>query len=133
MNFTHMLGVQLRTQQDHGIDPRTLDGDALVEYIRWNALALTAELGRMLDETHWEPWIKHDGAVIPDQDRYLMRLICAFRFVLNLTLAGTGDVLTTEIARRFVDGFDYRHEAEMRAMLADESEYIAPKSARIPL
>lgn len=89
----------------------------LAAYIRVQALALTAEVHEVLNETHWKPWaVRPDGAdVVISKKRYTGELADVFIFFMNLMLAG--DVTTAELMmavnakqdknmQRWLNGYD---------------------------
>jgi hypothetical protein len=108
-----MLQRQLRLQIDSfGIDPRTLDGDARKDFIRWNMTALVCELAEALQEQPWKPWSTKTER---DDIAFLGEMIDAFHFWMNLVLTCTDDprviynlyAAKADVnAKRQVDGYD---------------------------
>lgn len=89
-----MLERQHRLQvESFGKDPCTLEGEELIEFIRWNVLALTDELHEALQEVNWKPWSSAPRE-IRDPSAYGKELVDAFHFFMNLVLAGSSDPST---------------------------------------
>lgn len=69
----------------YGNDPMALEGDAKIDYIKWNYIAAVKELGEMLDEIGWKPWATsrhvYDNAAageIVDVMHFLANMLLAF-------------------------------------------------------
>ena len=97
-DLQRMLDRQLELQQrSFGVDPPSLEGEDLVEFIRWNVLALTDELHEALGEVKWKPWTSDSGWV--NRDAFVKELIDALHFWMNLVLAAGGS--SVEITDRY--------------------------------
>lgn len=84
MNFTDALKAQLELQiKSYGSDPRDLDDEGKLEWIRWNMLALEDELHEALAEVGWKPWAKSKHI---NRDAFISELVDAFHFLMNLML-----------------------------------------------
>lgn len=84
MTFQEALDAQHQLQiNSFGNDPKTLDDEAKLEWIRWNMLALMDELHEALAETGWKPWAKSKHVA---RDAYVSELVDAFHFLMNLML-----------------------------------------------
>lgn len=85
VTLEQLLDTQ-RVLQEHmrDGDPRRLEGEARVEFIRWNALALVVELGEALDHVGWKPWA--EGGWVEERPA-MEELVDALHFLLNLFLA----------------------------------------------
>lgn len=83
-NLEQMLSAQHKMQiNSFGNNPNTLEGEEAVEFIRWNALALTDELHEALAETGWKPWATSKHV---NRDAFIGELVDAFHFFMNLML-----------------------------------------------
>jgi hypothetical protein len=85
--LVRLFEMQGSLQQQMGYDFDRMDSKALIEYIRWNVLALEDELHEALNETHWKPWITASPD-FKDRERYLGEIVDVTHFLLNLCLAG---------------------------------------------
>lgn len=84
MTFQKALDAQHQLQiNSFGADPKTLDDESKLEWIRWNMLALMDELHEALAETGWKPWAKSKHVA---RDAYVSELVDAFHFLMNLML-----------------------------------------------
>lgn len=84
-----MLDRQHRLQvESFKKDPCLLEGEELIEFIRWNMLALEDELHEALQEVNWKPWSTAPRE-IRDVRAYLKELVDAFHFFMNLLLAAS--------------------------------------------
>lgn len=84
MNFNDALKAQLELQiKSYGSDPRDLDDEGKLEWIRWNMLALEDELHEALAEVGWKPWAKSKHI---NRDAFISELVDAFHFLMNLML-----------------------------------------------
>ncbi len=93
------LATQLALQvEGFNLNPSTLEGEELAEYVRWNALALTDELHEFLQDIQWKPWAKDVGAV-RDRDAMVGELVDVLHFLGNLALAIEVD--DAEITERY--------------------------------
>lgn len=80
---------QLELQRkSFGIDPQHLSGAERDEYVQAMALALTVELGEVLQEISWKPWATGQWF---NRQAYLMELIDVLHFWTNLVLVATDD------------------------------------------
>jgi hypothetical protein len=76
------LADQIALQvQSYGRDPRDLDENERMEWVRWNVLALEDELHEALQETGWKPWATSNHL---NRDAFRGELVDAFHFFLNL-------------------------------------------------
>lgn len=84
MQFQDALNAQLDLQRNSfGADPKALDSEQTVEWIRWNVLALEDELHEALAEVGWKPWAKSKHV---NRDAYVSELVDAFHFLMNLMI-----------------------------------------------
>jgi dimeric dUTPase (all-alpha-NTP-PPase superfamily) len=84
MTFEKALEAQLQLQiHSFGANPKTLDDDQKVEWIRWNVLALEDELHELLAETGWKPWATSKHV---NRDAFISELVDSFHFMMNLML-----------------------------------------------
>lgn len=84
MTFQEALDAQHQLQiNSFGADPKGLDNEAKLEWIRWNMLALMDELHEALAETGWKPWAKSKHV---SRDAFVSELVDAFHFMMNLML-----------------------------------------------
>lgn len=65
-------------------DPAKLEGDELMEFIRWNVLALEDELHEAMGETGWKPWATSSHI---NREAFHGEMVDAFHFFMNLCLA----------------------------------------------
>lgn len=63
--------------------PIVLDGEARIEFIRWNVLALTDELHEMLNECGWKSWATSRHV---NETAAFKELVDAFHFFMNLCM-----------------------------------------------
>jgi len=81
------------------IDYASMEGDSpeninnLVEYIRWNMLAIDDELAEMRQAISWKPW-QHDEPYA-DREELIKEAVDVLHFVANIIVAagGTDEVL----------------------------------------
>ena len=81
------------------IDYDAMDGDspekinALVEYMRWNMLAIDDELAEMRQAISWKPW-QHDEPYA-DREEVIKEAVDVLHFVANIIVAcgGTDEIL----------------------------------------
>lgn len=93
------LATQLRLQvEGFNVDPSTLGGADLAEYVRWNSLALTDELHEFLQEVQWKPWA-NDAGLVRDRDAAVGELVDVLHFLGNLALSMGAD--DKEMRRRY--------------------------------
>ena len=84
MTFEKALEAQLTLQvNSFGKDPRILNNDEKLEWVRWNVLALEDELHELLAETGWKPWASSRHI---NREAYVGELVDAFHFMMNLML-----------------------------------------------
>lgn len=100
MSLAKMLQKQLELQIEKmkDGDPRQLEGDALADFIRWNAYALEDELHEATRETGWKPWATSRHV---NHQRFMEEMVDAFHFFMNLLLAGSGVEDPEELAAWF--------------------------------
>ena len=96
-------------------DPCTLEGEELVEFIRWNIIALEDELHEVLAEVTWKPWSSAPRE-IRDKPAYLKELVDAIHFLMNLVLAATSSPI--EAAETI--GNLYRKKADVNAQRQED-------------
>jgi hypothetical protein len=70
----------------YGADPAKLVGEAQVEYVRWNMLALIKELMESLDECSWKPWSVSEKG-LKNRDAFVDELVDVAHFLANLLVA----------------------------------------------
>lgn len=110
MQFQDALNAQLELQvKSFGADPRGLSDEDLLEWIRWNVLALEDELHEALAETGWKPWAKSKHVA---RDAFVSELVDAFHFLMNLMLAVDCDA--DEFLSKYADkrGLNAKRQAE---------------------
>jgi hypothetical protein len=84
MTLQDALNAQWNLQvNSFGADPKDLNDEQKLEWIRWNVLALQDELHEALAETGWKPWAKSKHV---NRDAYVSELVDAFHFLMNLML-----------------------------------------------
>lgn len=76
---------ELQSSTYGGQSPRDLTGEARLQFIRVNVLALEDELHEALGETGWKPWATSDHV---NEAAFQSELVDALHFLLNLMLAG---------------------------------------------
>lgn len=84
----NLLRQQLALQRGtYGVDPHALQGEELVEYVRFNVLAAIKELTEMLDQVDgWKPWQterEHAGE-FKDRHEFIEEGVDVLHFLLNL-------------------------------------------------
>lgn len=82
------LSKMLREQRDLQInsykqDPATLSADEMIEFIRWNVLALEDELHEALGEVGWKPWATSKHV---NREAFVSEMVDAWHFFMNLLL-----------------------------------------------
>lgn len=82
-----LLEAQLKLQIEHmkDGDPRTLTGDAMADFMRWNAFALTDEVHEAMAEVGWKPWATNRAI---DEEAFLGEMVDGFHFFMNMLLCG---------------------------------------------
>lgn len=91
-----MLGTQLSMQRTHfDNNPPQLEGKALIEFIKWNVLAIEDELHEALNEVSWKPWAKDEFIHV---EAFLGELVDAWHFLMNL-------ILTVATADEFAEAY----------------------------
>lgn len=78
--------TRILQRMSYGADPATLEGEELVEYIRWNILALIVELSEALGEAKWKPWAVGERG-FKDRDAFVKELVDVQHFLGNLYVA----------------------------------------------
>lgn len=107
-DLKEMLDRQHKLQVDaYKLDPTQLAGDARAEFVRWNVLALHAELTEALDEVGWKPWAtsRHINA-----EQMMKELVDAFHFLMNLMLVAGEGKSPAAVAAQFLA--EYRRKAD---------------------
>jgi hypothetical protein len=86
-------------RESFGVDPWTLRGPELEEYVRWNVLAAEDELHEALGEISWKPWASKEYF---NRDQFVGELVDVLHFVANLLVASqvTGEELTTRYSSK---------------------------------
>lgn len=85
------------------VDPATLDGEELADFVRWNVLAAVDELCEALHEVKgWKPWSKLEpDRLAVQQSDLLAELVDVQHFINNLVLvAGADDETFAEAYER---------------------------------
>ena len=89
--FGLMLQMQLDLQKNHmGANPQTLTGDAMADFMRWNAFALEDEIHEAMAEVDWKPWAKPAIRSVRE-DKFLKEMVDAWHFFMNMLLCGLPD------------------------------------------
>jgi dimeric dUTPase (all-alpha-NTP-PPase superfamily) len=84
MSFEKALEAQLQLQiKSFGMNPKELNDGQIVEWIRWNVLALEDEMHEALAETGWKPWATSKHV---NREAFISELVDAFHFLMNLML-----------------------------------------------
>jgi dimeric dUTPase (all-alpha-NTP-PPase superfamily) len=84
MTLQDALRAQYELQkQSFGNDPKALNDEEKLDWIRWNVLALNDELHEALAETGWKPWAKSKHI---NREAYVSELVDAFHFLMNLMI-----------------------------------------------
>ena len=97
--FGLMLHMQLNLQIHHmGGDPRLLQGDAMADFVRWNAYALEDEIHEATTEVGWKPWATSRHV---NQPQFNKEMVDAFHFFMNLLLVANPGKTPAEIADEF--------------------------------
>jgi hypothetical protein len=93
--FHTWLAQTRRLQTDaYKVDYEAMTGDApdkinnLIEYIRWNMLAIDDELAEMRQPISWKPW-QHD-APYADREEVIKEAVDVLHFVANIIVACGG-------------------------------------------
>lgn len=81
-----LLTTRVLQRQSFGADPALLEGAELVEYLRWNSLALIKELGEALDETDWKPWTVTEAGFY-NRDAFVGEMVDVLHFAANMLVA----------------------------------------------
>lgn len=90
--FQMMLRMQLELQKGHMKDgnPQTLTGDAMADFMRWNAWACEDEIHEAMAEVDWKPWTHNEVRVI-HEEAFLKEMVDAFHFFMNMLLCALPD------------------------------------------
>lgn len=100
MSWEQWLDGTLALQREaFGVDPPSLEGDELADYILWNALALHDEVSEMLQEVGWKPWTQPRGWV--NRDAMIGEVVDQLHFIANIlvTVGCTG----SELQQRYTE------------------------------
>ena len=98
--FNNWLGKTRDLQENvYNIDYSAMEGaqdvkiNNLIEYMRWNMLAIDDELAEMRQAISWKPW-QHD-APYADRDEVIKEAVDVLHFVANIIVAcgGTDEIL----------------------------------------
>jgi NTP pyrophosphatase (non-canonical NTP hydrolase) len=81
-----LFSLQTALQLHFGHNFHTMDLPKLIEYIRWNILALEDELHEALGETYWKPWADMPPG-FKDKNRYIGEIADVMHHLINLCLA----------------------------------------------
>lgn len=115
--FNDWLAETLELQRDvYKIDYDKMTGDSpekinnLVEYMRWNMLAIDDELAEMRQAISWKPW-QHDEPYA-DREEVIKEAVDVLHFVANIIVAcgGTDEVLD----RLYVEKMNRNRERQLR-------------------
>jgi hypothetical protein len=83
-----ILKLQTELQRRaYGYDITGLSDEDLIEYIRWNVVALEHEIHEALDECSWKPW---QSSSYVNRHQLLKELIDAAHFLNNIWIAVCG-------------------------------------------
>lgn len=91
-----LFTLQGDLQADMGHDFESMTLEERIEFIRWNAIALSGELAEALGEVGWKPWAT---ARYIDREPYVGELIDMWKFLMNLGLVVA--VTPNELMQRF--------------------------------
>lgn len=93
--FNNWLSETRKLQKEgYNIDYTKFQGDApeslnnLIEYMRWNMLAIDDELAEMRQAISWKPW-QHD-APYADREEIIKEAVDVLHFVANIIVAAGG-------------------------------------------
>lgn len=93
--FNSWLGETRKLQEDgFKIDYSVMEGDepekinALIEYIRWNMLAVDDEMAEMRQAISWKPWQKDEPYA--DREELIHEAVDVLHFVANIIVAAGG-------------------------------------------
>jgi hypothetical protein len=82
------LRLQYELQSEaYGFSTDELSGDDLIQYLFFNAYAITDEIHEAMQEVSWKPWVT---TPFFNRPQFLKELIDAAHFLNNLWLAATG-------------------------------------------
>ena len=89
-DLAEMIAAQLRLQKEHmkDGDPQQLTGDAMADFMRWNAFALEDEIHEAMAEVGWKPWATNRSIA---EDSFLGEMVDAFHFFMNMLLCALPD------------------------------------------
>lgn len=79
-------------------DPRDLEGEELMEYIRLNVLCIEDELHEALKECGWKPWATSRHL---NRELFMKEMVDAWHFFMNIMLAISPGRLPLDIAEEF--------------------------------
>jgi dimeric dUTPase (all-alpha-NTP-PPase superfamily) len=84
-----IMARQLQLQvESFLVNPQELEGEERDNYVMAMALALNVEVGEALQEISWKPWATGEWF---NRDAFLLELIDALHFWINLVLVATDD------------------------------------------
>lgn len=89
-----------------GKDPRDFEGEQLMEFLRWNVLALEDELHEALNECGWKPWATSRHV---NRDLFVKEMVDAWHFFMNLLLAISPGRLPIDIAEEFAQLYEEKN------------------------
>lgn len=94
--------MQLRLQQQHmkDGDPRHLTGDAMADFMRWNAWACEDELHEAMAEVGWKPWATSRHL---NKDAFFKEMVDGFHFFMNMLLCAGQGMTPEQIADKFTE------------------------------
>lgn len=117
-----LLSMQRNLQSgSFGYDFTKMTGDERARYIFESYVGVVKEIGEALDETDWKPWTTGPRTV--RRDEFMNELVDTLHFWINMALAVSGGMSSTELAdeiftrfalknrtnaQRQVDGYDGR-------------------------
>lgn len=103
MLFGKWLNETRKLQKDvYFIEYEKMEGDeaekinTLIEYVRWNMLAIDDELAEMRQAISWKPW-QHDDPYA-DREEIIKEAVDVLHFVANIIVAAGG---TDEILNKY--------------------------------
>ena len=84
MDQSGWIDAQAELQREVG-NAVPFSGSALSDYLRWNALALTVEVGEALAHVSWKPWTANEPFL--ERDEFLGEMVDVALFLANMLVA----------------------------------------------
>lgn len=107
----NILELQAKLQRESfGYDLENMTDDEMIEYLRWNYIALVQELGEALDECAWKPWV---SSIYINRMEFLKELIDAAHFFNNMWLVVAG-LDPAKSAALFTQLYEAKHEVNAK-------------------